>query len=327
MKKLSLDLKLLLVLFYLCCFSVYGQIKVLSGGRVGIGTNEVSSSKLHVFWEQYTMPLLLTTNAEGYGYTSAARSQNDFVKNWVVVRRLLGTSNWGAENFLVYSSGDVYGAHYFTSSDQRIKRNFTQISKPLDKLNLINGYYYNNKSISEIDSSLRFGNDNVNKRRMGFIAQEIAQILPEVVDTNSNGLICIAYQEILPLLVEAIKSQQKQINYLNDVVLKNSSSNNEILYNQSNQNDFSRSTEVKLYQNSPNPFVGMTKVNFETTSNSKKIAIFIFDFNGKLLRKYENLNSGKQSIEIRAEELKAGLYFYSLIIDGVEIDTKKLIIE
>ena len=52
----------------------------------------------------------------------------------------------------------------------------------------------------------------------GFIAQEIEKIIPEVVGENPDGYKGVQYQNVVGLLVEAIKEQQKQINELREKV-------------------------------------------------------------------------------------------------------------
>ena len=51
---------------------------------------------------------------------------------------------------------------------------------------------------------------------IGVIAQEIEEVLPEVVQTRESGYKAVNYDKIVPLLIEAIKEQQKQINDLRD---------------------------------------------------------------------------------------------------------------
>ena len=58
------------------------------------------------------------------------------------------------------------------------------------------------------------------KKRIGLIAQETELIIPEVVRTSDDGLKSIEYQNLVGLLIEAIKDQQKQINELK-LILKN----------------------------------------------------------------------------------------------------------
>jgi len=49
---------------------------------------------------------------------------------------------------------------------------------------------------------------------VGFVAQEIAQILPEVVSKDSNGIYSVAYGSVVPLLVEAITEQNTRLDRL-----------------------------------------------------------------------------------------------------------------
>ena len=51
-------------------------------------------------------------------------------------------------------------------------------------------------------------------RHIGFIAQEIEQQFPEFVVTNGNGYKSVTYDQLTPVLVEAIKEQQKEIESL-----------------------------------------------------------------------------------------------------------------
>jgi hypothetical protein len=48
-------------------------------------------------------------------------------------------------------------------------------------------------------------------RHYGVIAQEVEKVLPEVVNTGSDGTKAVAYTELIPVLIEAVKEQQKLI--------------------------------------------------------------------------------------------------------------------
>jgi len=49
---------------------------------------------------------------------------------------------------------------------------------------------------------------------VGVIAQEVEAVLPEAVQTRSSGMKAVRYEKIIPLLIETIKEQQKQIDEL-----------------------------------------------------------------------------------------------------------------
>ena len=112
----------------------------------------------------------------------------------------------------------------FASSDYRLKTNLKKIETPLDKIKEINGYTFDWIENSEIHSYK--GKD------VGVIAQEVEEILPEVVTTRDNGYKGVKYEKLVPLLIECIKSQNKNIDNLENEVhsLKNelSSVNSEL---------------------------------------------------------------------------------------------------
>jgi predicted secreted Zn-dependent protease len=63
----------------------------------------------------------------------------------------------------------------------------------------INGYYF----------YWNIGSDKT--RQFGFSAQEVEKVLPEIVSKGDDGLLSLDYGKVTPLLVEAIKEQQQQI--------------------------------------------------------------------------------------------------------------------
>jgi hypothetical protein len=99
----------------------------------------------------------------------------------------------------------------FASSDKRLKENVKPLDNALDKINKINGIEFD-----WIDGKDKHGNSvHGNKGHdVGVIAQEIEEVLPEVVTTRDNGYKAVKYEKIVPLLIQAIKEQQKQIEEL-----------------------------------------------------------------------------------------------------------------
>jgi translation initiation factor IF-2 len=55
---------------------------------------------------------------------------------------------------------------------------------------------------------------DTNENAIGVIAQEVEQVLPEVVATAENGDKSVAYGNIVAVLIEAVKEQQKEIEML-----------------------------------------------------------------------------------------------------------------
>ncbi len=107
-------------------------------------------------------------------------------------------------------NGDIIANSIAGSSDVRFKTNIIPILNPLQKVMQLRGvtFDWNKKAFPEKDFS--------DKKALGFIAQEVEKILPEVVQTDksTDGFKSVQYDKVVALLVEAIKEQQKQINSL-----------------------------------------------------------------------------------------------------------------
>ena len=91
-------------------------------------------------------------------------------------------------------------------SDVRVKENIELIQSPIDKVKQINGYTYNRTDIES------------DKRYAGVVAQEVEKVLPEVVSEDDDGMKSVAYGNMVGLLIEAIKDQQKQIDELKEII-------------------------------------------------------------------------------------------------------------
>jgi hypothetical protein len=100
----------------------------------------------------------------------------------------------------IVASGDVTGF-----SDIRMKKDLEIIERPIEKVKQLNGYTYAWK-------------DKDNERHVGVVAQEVKKILPEAVKKNEDGYYSVAYGNMVALLIEAIKEQQKQIDDLKEKV-------------------------------------------------------------------------------------------------------------
>lgn len=81
----------------------------------------------------------------------------------------------------------------------------------------------------------------------------------------------------------------------------------------------------ELYQNYPNPFDESTIIKFRLSRNANSAAIYLYDLQGNQLKSY-SISCTKESLEIKASELKPGMYLYSLIANGNLIDTMTMII-
>ena len=117
-----------------------------------------------------------------------------------------GTSNCMMVNMDTYINGNItvnsniyLKGTILSPSDSNIKTNIKLISSPIEKINKINGYTYKRTDTGNCET--------------GLIAQEVLEILPEVISFN-NDIYNISYGNMCGLLVEAIKELNKKIEIL-----------------------------------------------------------------------------------------------------------------
>jgi hypothetical protein len=83
---------------------------------------------------------------------------------------------------------------------------------------------------------------------------------------------------------------------------------------------------AKLFQNIPNPFSVNTEIRFEIPEVTNSAKLLIHDMQGAELQSYTINIRGSGSMIIQGSELPAGMYLYTLLINNVMIDTKKMIL-
>jgi hypothetical protein len=101
----------------------------------------------------------------------------------------------------------------FYSSDRRLKTNIRPVSNSIEKLQALNGVYFD---WTDEQIEKRGGEDGyfVRKNDVGVIAQEVEEILPEAVATREDGIKAVNYEKLIPVLIEAIKELNKEVEEL-----------------------------------------------------------------------------------------------------------------
>ena len=87
------------------------------------------------------------------------------------------------------------------NSDITLKENLEVIKDPIEKVKQINGYTYNMIN-------------NEEEKMVGLVAQEVEEILPELIFEDDDGIKSLAYGHVVALLVECIKKQDERIESL-----------------------------------------------------------------------------------------------------------------
>ncbi len=121
-------------------------------------------------------------------------------------------------SYTLHVNGSVAGTSaYNNTSDARLKTNVIPLTNSLEKITQLQGVTFDWDKERTVGKKLKLDEKN----HIGFIAQEVEKVFPQVVstdDSNSENIKSIAYADIVPVLVEAIKEQQQEIEKLNEMI-------------------------------------------------------------------------------------------------------------
>jgi hypothetical protein len=250
------------------------------------------------------------------------------------------------------------------TSDERMKENINPLNSSLSLLQQLNGVSYHLKN-TNVDSKMKeiqtlstdLTDDLTEKERrdkaffenwekeqannkelkIGFLAQELRTVFPELVKEDHEGILSIDYIGLIPVIVESIKEQQEIIHAQSGKIKELETAINNLTGSaslRSGADDASETgltaissgelTNAFLYQNTPNPFQVKTEIRYFLPEEVKTATIYIFTMEGSLIKKLDAGRSG--SVDIKGADLSAGMYLYTLIADGKEVDTKRMIL-
>jgi hypothetical protein len=175
-------------------------------------TNYTSGIKARLNAETVISGSSQVTLSSAVGYGSLLRSDADDTASGVITFSNATQSTTKTTGAVIVTGGvgiaktlnvgeDVVA---YASSDRRLKDYITPITNPLQKINQIGGYSF-------------VWNENQNTytgKDYGVIAQEIEEILPELVDTRENGYKAVKYDKLVSLLIEGIKELSSEVEEL-----------------------------------------------------------------------------------------------------------------
>ncbi|GAA4448763.1 hypothetical protein GCM10023092_01850 [Rurimicrobium arvi] len=268
-----------------------------------------------------------STNAYGvYGYAWSGLASPNAVYG---VYGEIPVSLWSKANCYagffsgnVYARGDVYANAFYPFSDQKLKKDIQQLSEGLSVIAKLKPSTYHFRTDEYAFLNLP------GEKQYGFIAQELETVLPEAVkqlaitekDNTRFEYKAVNYTMLIPVLTAAIKEQQEQIEQLRKDLAAATSATNAV-------------PEVKqtingafLSQNTPNPFTQTTTISYQLPTDAKTAAIGVYDLNGKELKLYDLGAERAGSVTIDGGSMQPGMYVYTLLLNGVPHETKKMVL-
>ena len=186
----------------------------------------------------------------------------------------------------------------------------------------------NNMSPEELDSLAETMGDvepepYLSPIQYGLDAEQLKAVYPELVYEDDNGNVSINYVEMVPLLVQSIKELKDELAELKGTSSKKARKQSETTAIEDNVSDVD---VVRMDQNNPNPFSESTVITLNIPEQTQKASIFIYDMSGKQMQNIAVSERGETNITVYASDLSAGMYIYTLVVDGKVAVTRRMIV-
>lgn len=261
-----------------------------------------------------------------------------------ILFQYVSTPNSGNRPLQIYT--DVSANSFVVSSDSRLKSNVKTLSQSAGLLSDLNPVSYtlvsqsamrekNDIKSADILTEVEGTDTDVNDKspiapdsriRYGFLAQEVKELFPALVIENGDGTLGIDYIGFIPLLVDAIRDLESRVREQEDEIAVLGGSDAIRKKSAATVRERLLAEGCVLEQNSPNPFSATTTIGCTLPETVSEATIFIYDLQGQQLLRRELSERGSTGVIIEASSLAPGMYIYSLIADGAEIDSKRMIV-
>jgi len=245
-----------------------------------------------------------------------------------------------APAYLLHVNGDAAkpgGGSWTVASDQRLKKNVSAFTQGLDVLTKVKPVWFDYNGEAGMPT---------NKTYVGVIAQEMQQIAPYMVgsftyqDTTGKKAEYLDYDAnaLTYILVNAVKEQQGQMEQLKqekDTQIEQLKQENEQMKKEMaeiralllDKKPVAESdAAARLWQNEPNPTGGTTLIRYRIPRQASQARINLYSVKGEELKSFPIRERGEGQLSLDTATLPEGIYLYRLVIDGKQIDAKKLLL-
>lgn len=310
------------------------------GNAVRIGVIGRVSGSGHTGLQYGTYGWILSTEATGPRYAVYG----------------LTTGTGAGVQYAGYFVGDVTVTGTFdNASDEKLKKNIKSLDKAMDRIMALKPVRYEFRTGEYPQMNLAEG------QQMGFIAQDVGTIFPELIKDNfhpevpkkidDNGTVKdyypavdykgLNYLGLIPVLTKATQEQQEEIEKLETRLVERDrliatledrlARLEQVVEKLAGEASGSSAqtipvTSADLRQNQPNPFTETTLIKYAIPDNVNQAELQITDVNGRLLKTIVIDQRGEGTTRIQAQSLSAGTYFYSLVLDGRALESKKMVL-
>ncbi|MCU7549932.1 tail fiber domain-containing protein [Chitinophagaceae bacterium LB-8] len=249
----------------------------------------------------------------------------------------VGVYGYSADNYAGFFDGEVYSTSQYTTSDQNLKKDISEVGGALAVIGQLKPKYYTFRNDG------KYAKMNLPKgNHYGFMAQDLEKVLPGLVKTTQHRLYkekrneqneeitlkAVNYTELIPIAVKAIQEQQQVIDQQKQELdaLKNELAEIKqaisMLSNGQNINTFLSSAQ--LGEVSPNPVRGSATIQYSIPEGSGNVQLVITDAMGRIIRQIPISTTGAGVINIDASSLASGVYNCALLVNYKTIHNRKM---
>jgi hypothetical protein len=241
----------------------------------------------------------------------------------------------------VYSSGTYYG------SDKNIKKNIREVGNAMDIINQLKPKSFEFRNDGNY-AALQLPKGN----HYGLLAQDLEQVLPDLVKesphelrtvkqitairateegsslpspaeqhTETLNIKSVNYTELIPIMIKAMQEQQAIIEKQNVKIVALT----QLVDQLKNNNVNTTAEDASLAQNVPDPPVAnSTIIGYHLPSGTTSAQLIFTNAAGQKVKQMQLDNSGR--VRINTSSFSAGIYFYTLSVNGKLFQTKKMVI-
>ncbi len=214
-------------------------------------------------------------------------------------------------NGSIYSNDIVFAPTIWGNS-------FVGISDRNKKIDVLEDFDKYQSLYSIKTYSYKYKNDDSKRTHFGVMAQEVAEIYPEIIHGDEESGYGVDYMSLVPLLLRAVQDQkqtidalQEQVNALTEKIAE-SPKLADVL-----------DIEPDAMTIFPNPANGTTNIALKGSTKGS-VTIEVVNLNGEIVQELKNKNS--KTVALNTSELLKGVYFVRYLRNGELIETKKLLV-
>ena len=282
-------------------------------------------------------------NINEYRFTTtggATIHEIDAITGRVHVYGKLGVGTAGPTHILhINGVGRSTQSTWATSSDKRVKKNIRNLAEGIDVINALRPVRFDWKE------NYRNKYDEMENNRMGFIAQEVEEVLPEMVSVikeETDGKTIEDFRllnmdPLFPVMVKAMQEQQQKIDKLENEMEEMrqllstilNSQTGETQKGQHQEQNFMEEAATSMIEIFPNPFNQQTEITLSFPKNqagqnaTTNVEVRIFNLSGKLIR---SASFHQNKFKLNRGLLDSGIYILE-VKTGSDIWREKIVVE